>query len=199
MRRLSEILKANGRNVIKTNIVNDRGIHICKSILAWRKWGHGETPENTKIAYRKKGDHLVGDYYVKFEHKSRNQLEKYLHNFLHAIASKNANYKYKKVLKKEPKEAAEEKKEEPKPEEEKAKEKEEKAPEPELVEAPAGLGFGFVAEKDVAQEAKPEPEKPAGNLGLRRACRGGVRYGRFHGSARSAVRRRGQQWRPSHP
>lgn len=60
---LSEILKANGYNVIKTNIVNDRGIHICKSMLAWKKWGNGETPESSG----KKGDHLVGDYYVLFD------------------------------------------------------------------------------------------------------------------------------------
>ena len=71
---LSEILKANGRKVIKTNIVNDRGIHICKSMLAWKKWGKGETPENTSIKYRKKGDHLVGDYYVKFDNEYKKQL-----------------------------------------------------------------------------------------------------------------------------
>ncbi len=71
---LSEILKANGRKVIKTNIVNDRGIHICKSMLAWMKWGSGETPKNTKVTYRKKGDHLVGDYYVKFDTEYKNQV-----------------------------------------------------------------------------------------------------------------------------
>lgn len=60
---LSEVLKANGNKVIKTNIVNDRGIHICKSMLAWKKWGDGETPESSG----KKGDHLVGDYYVLFD------------------------------------------------------------------------------------------------------------------------------------
>lgn len=60
---LSEVLKANGNRVVKTNIVNDRGIHICKSMLAWQKWGNGETPESTG----KKGDHLVGDYYVMFD------------------------------------------------------------------------------------------------------------------------------------
>lgn len=60
---LSEVLKANGFNVLKTNIVNDRGIHICKSMLAWQKWGNGETPESSG----KKGDHLVGDYYVLFD------------------------------------------------------------------------------------------------------------------------------------
>jgi arginyl-tRNA synthetase len=72
---LSEILKANGRKVIKTNIVNDRGIHICKSMIAWLKWGNGETPENTKVVSRKKGDHLVGDYYVMFETAYRKQVQ----------------------------------------------------------------------------------------------------------------------------
>ena len=60
---LSEIVKANGHNVIKTNIVNDRGIHICKSMYAWQKWGNGKTPENSGI----KGDHLVGEFYVEFD------------------------------------------------------------------------------------------------------------------------------------
>lgn len=60
---LSEVLKANGNRVVKTNIVNDRGIHICKSMLAWKKWGNNETPESSG----KKGDHLVGDYYVLFD------------------------------------------------------------------------------------------------------------------------------------
>ncbi len=60
---ISEILKANGNRVVKTNIVNDRGIHICKSMLAWKKWGEGCTPESTG----KKGDHLIGDFYVMFD------------------------------------------------------------------------------------------------------------------------------------
>ena len=60
---LAEVLKANGNKIVKTNIVNDRGIHICKSMLAWQKWGNGETPESSN----KKGDHLVGDYYVMFD------------------------------------------------------------------------------------------------------------------------------------
>ncbi len=60
---LSEILKACGNRVVKTNIVNDRGIHICKSMLAWLKWGDGETPESTGM----KGDHLIGKYYVEFD------------------------------------------------------------------------------------------------------------------------------------
>ena len=60
---LANILAANGNRVVKTNIVNDRGIHICKSMLAWLKYGNGETPESSG----KKGDHLVGDYYVAFD------------------------------------------------------------------------------------------------------------------------------------
>jgi len=60
---ISEILKANGKKVIKTNIVNDRGIHICKSMYAWQQWGNGETPEGSGM----KGDHLVGKYYVEFD------------------------------------------------------------------------------------------------------------------------------------
>ena len=60
---LARIMEANGNKVVKTNIVNDRGIHICKSMLAWLKWGNGATPESTG----KKGDHLIGDYYVEFD------------------------------------------------------------------------------------------------------------------------------------
>ena len=60
---ISEIAKANGKKVVKTNIVNDRGIHICKSMLAWQKWGNGKTPENSGM----KGDHLVGEFYVEFD------------------------------------------------------------------------------------------------------------------------------------
>ena len=60
---LCKILEANGNKVVKTNIVNDRGIHICKSMLGWQKWGNGETPASSG----KKGDHLVGDYYVAFD------------------------------------------------------------------------------------------------------------------------------------
>ena len=60
---LSRILEANGNRVVKTNIVNDRGIHICKSMLAWQKWGDGATPESAG----KKGDHLIGDFYVAFD------------------------------------------------------------------------------------------------------------------------------------
>ena len=60
---LARIVEANGNKVVKTNIVNDRGIHICKSMLAWQKWGNGATPESTG----KKGDHLIGDFYVEFD------------------------------------------------------------------------------------------------------------------------------------
>ena len=68
---LSCILKANGKKVVRTNIVNDRGIHICKSMLAWQKWGNGETPESSG----KKGDHLVGDYYVLFDKHYKEQIK----------------------------------------------------------------------------------------------------------------------------
>jgi arginyl-tRNA synthetase len=67
---LSRIVGANGEKVVKTNIVNDRGIHICKSMLAWQKWGEGKTPENTG----KKGDHLVGDFYVKFDQEYKKEI-----------------------------------------------------------------------------------------------------------------------------
>jgi len=68
---LANIMEANGNKVVKTNIVNDRGIHICKSMLAWLKYGNGETPESTN----KKGDHLVGDYYVVFDKHYREEVE----------------------------------------------------------------------------------------------------------------------------
>ncbi len=67
---ISEILKANGYKVVKTNIVNDRGIHICKSMLAWQKWGNGVTPESSG----KKGDHLIGDFYVLFDKHYKQEL-----------------------------------------------------------------------------------------------------------------------------
>ena len=67
---LAQIMAANGNKVIKTNIVNDRGIHICKSMLAWLKWGNGETPETSG----KKGDHLIGDYYVAFDKHYREEI-----------------------------------------------------------------------------------------------------------------------------
>ena len=68
---LANIMSANGNKVVKTNIVNDRGIHICKSMLAWLKWGNGETPESTG----KKGDHLIGDYYVAFDKHYKAELK----------------------------------------------------------------------------------------------------------------------------
>ena len=68
---LAEIMKANGYRVVKTNIVNDRGIHICKSMLAWKKWGEGATPESTG----KKGDHLIGDFYVLFDKKYKEEIK----------------------------------------------------------------------------------------------------------------------------
>ncbi len=67
---LAQIMEANGNKVVKTNIVNDRGIHICKSMLAWQKWGDGATPESTG----KKGDHLIGDYYVAFDKHYREEV-----------------------------------------------------------------------------------------------------------------------------
>ena len=68
---LAEILKACGNRVVKTNIVNDRGIHICKSMLAWQKWGNGATPESTGM----KGDHLIGDFYVMFDKHFRAEVK----------------------------------------------------------------------------------------------------------------------------
>ena len=71
---LANIMAANGYKVVKTNIVNDRGIHICKSMLAWLKWGNGATPESTG----KKGDHLIGDYYVEFDKHFRAEVKSLL-------------------------------------------------------------------------------------------------------------------------
>ena len=68
---LAQIMEANGNKVVKTNIVNDRGIHICKSMLAWLKYGNGETPETSG----KKGDHLIGDYYVAFDKHYRDEIK----------------------------------------------------------------------------------------------------------------------------
>ncbi len=67
---LSNVIAANGNRVVRTNIVNDRGIHICKSMLAWQKWGNGATPQSTG----KKGDHLIGDYYVAFDQHYREEV-----------------------------------------------------------------------------------------------------------------------------
>ncbi len=68
---LANVMQANGNKVVKTNIVNDRGIHICKSMLAWLKYGNGETPETSG----KKGDHLIGDYYVAFDKHYREEVK----------------------------------------------------------------------------------------------------------------------------
>ena len=75
---LAQVMQANGNKVVKTNIVNDRGIHICKSMLAWLKWGNGETPESTG----KKGDHLIGDYYVAFDKHYRAELKELTEKFV---------------------------------------------------------------------------------------------------------------------
>ena len=75
---VATILKANGHNVIKVNLVNDRGIHICKSMLAWQKFGNGETPENSG----KKGDHLIGDYYVAFDKHYRAEVKELAAKFM---------------------------------------------------------------------------------------------------------------------
>lgn len=71
---VSEILKANGENVVRVNLVNDRGIHICKSMIAWQKWGDACTPESTG----KKGDHLVGDFYVQFDKHYKDEVKQLL-------------------------------------------------------------------------------------------------------------------------
>ena len=75
---LSQIMAANGNRVVKTNIVNDRGIHICKSMLAWLKYGNGETPETSG----KKGDHLIGDYYVAFDKHYKQECEELKAKFI---------------------------------------------------------------------------------------------------------------------
>ncbi len=75
---IAEILKANGNKVIKTNIVNDRGIHICKSMYAWQQWGQGRTPENSGL----KGDHLVGEFYVEFDKNYKTEIAELIKNGL---------------------------------------------------------------------------------------------------------------------
>ena len=75
---LAQIMEANGNKVVKTNIVNDRGIHICKSMLAWLKYGNGETPETSG----KKGDHLIGDYYVAFDKHYKAEVKELTTQFL---------------------------------------------------------------------------------------------------------------------
>ena len=69
---VAEILKASGKNVLKTQIINDRGIHICKSMIAWKKYGNGETPQSSSV----KGDKLVGNYYVLFDKEYRSQVSR---------------------------------------------------------------------------------------------------------------------------
>ena len=83
---LYRLLSATGHKVIKTNIVNDRGIHICKSMLAWKDFGNGETPESSGM----KGDHLVGKYYVLFEKAYRFQVEKLILDGVPAAEAKNS-------------------------------------------------------------------------------------------------------------
>lgn len=68
---ISQILKADGKKVMMVNLVNDRGIHICKSMLAWQKWGNGENPKSNGL----KGDHLVGKYYVEFNKHFKSEVE----------------------------------------------------------------------------------------------------------------------------
>ncbi len=72
---IAEIMKANGKNVVKINLINDRGIHICKSMLAWQKWGEGETPESSGL----KGDHLIGKYYVLFDQMHKTEIKEMVH------------------------------------------------------------------------------------------------------------------------
>ena len=81
---VSEIMKANGKKVVRVNLVNDRGIHICKSMLAWLKWGNGCTPESTG----KKGDHLIGDFYVLFDKKYKEELKTLLPENFAALGEK---------------------------------------------------------------------------------------------------------------
>ena len=82
---LAQIMTANGNKVVKTNIVNDRGIHICKSMLAWLKWGNGETPESSG----KKGDHLIGDYYVAFDKHYREEVKELMAKGMSEEEAKN--------------------------------------------------------------------------------------------------------------
>ena len=82
---LANIMAANGNRVVKTNIVNDRGIHICKSMLAWLKYGNGATPESTGI----KGDHLIGDYYVAFDKHYKEQIKELMEEGMSEEEAKN--------------------------------------------------------------------------------------------------------------
>lgn len=98
---VAEIIKASGKKVYKTQIINDRGIHICKSMLAWQKFGEGETPETSGI----KGDHLVGKYYVRFEKEFQKEYSEWFENEQNAslISSLNEKFstsaEFKKLLK----------------------------------------------------------------------------------------------------
>ena len=82
---LSNVMAANGNRVVKTNIVNDRGIHICKSMLAWLKYGNGATPESTGI----KGDHLIGDYYVAFDKHYKEEVKELMEKGMSEEEAKN--------------------------------------------------------------------------------------------------------------
>ena len=88
---ISEIQKANGNKVVKTNIVNDRGIHICKSMVAWQKWGNGRTPENTGL----KGDHLVGELYVEFDKQYKAEISELVEK---GMSQKEAEYQAPSIL-----------------------------------------------------------------------------------------------------
>lgn len=92
---LAQIMEANGNKVVKTNIVNDRGIHICKSMLAWLKWGNGITPEKAG----KKGDHFVGDLYVLFNKKLKSQENKFIQNWGKGKIIKGKVYSIDELLK----------------------------------------------------------------------------------------------------
>jgi arginyl-tRNA synthetase len=93
---LANIVEANGNKVVKTNIVNDRGIHICKSMLAWLKYGNGETPETSG----KKGDHLVGDYYVAFDKHFRAEVKEIVENDPEVLAITDPDEEKQKELRK---------------------------------------------------------------------------------------------------
>ena len=91
---LAQIMEANGNRVVKTNIVNDRGIHICKSMLAWLKYGNGETPETSG----KKGDHLIGDYYVAFDKHYREEVKQLTAQYMaEGMGEEEAEKKAKEV------------------------------------------------------------------------------------------------------
>ncbi len=96
---ISRILEQQGNEVIKTNLINDRGIHICKSMLAWKKWGEGDTPEAAEV----KGDHFVGNYYVLFEKKLQAELSQHLPEALagnYEFGIPEIQNKYQAILKK---------------------------------------------------------------------------------------------------